>query len=53
MRSYLLLVAALAVIVYFSQGLRLVDTVGVLAGGAAAGASLAAIALRRRGGLRE
>ena len=43
----ILLVIALAGIAAFSQGLRLIDTVGLLASGALAGASLAAIARRR------
>jgi hypothetical protein len=46
----LLLIVSLAGIVPFSQGLRLVDTVGMLVCGAIAGASLAALALRLRSG---
>jgi hypothetical protein len=42
------LVIAVAGMVVFSQGLRLIDTVGMLACGVAAGASLAAIAASRR-----
>jgi hypothetical protein len=44
----LVLVIAVAGIVVFSQGLRLIDTVGMLICGVAAGASLAAIAASRR-----
>jgi hypothetical protein len=36
--------------VEFSQGFRVVDTVGLLASGLAAGASLAALAAARRSG---
>jgi len=43
-----LLIAALAGVILFSRGLRLVDTVGMLACGVIAGGSLAAIAARRR-----
>jgi hypothetical protein len=43
-----LLIAALAGVVLFSRGLRLVDTVGMLACGVIAGGSLAAIAANRR-----
>lgn len=46
----ILLAAALGGMVGFSQGLRLVDTVGMLASGAVAGASLAAYAAARRRG---
>jgi hypothetical protein len=44
----ILLIVSLAGIVRLSQGFRLVDTVGMLACGALAGASMAAIAARRR-----
>ncbi|HEY5619388.1 MAG TPA: hypothetical protein VIK60_15720 [Vicinamibacterales bacterium] len=44
----LVLIAAVAGIVMFSRGLRLVDTVGMLICGAVAGASLAALAAARR-----
>jgi hypothetical protein len=44
----ILLIAALAGIVFFSSGLRLIDTVGMLACGVIAGGSLAAIAAGRR-----
>ena len=44
----LVLVIAVAGMVVFSQGLRLIDTVGMLICGVAAGASLAAIAASRR-----
>jgi hypothetical protein len=43
-----LLIAALAGVILFSRGLRLVDTVGMLACGVIAGGSLAAIAAGRR-----
>jgi hypothetical protein len=45
---FLLLIVSLAGIVRFSQGLSLVDTLGMLACGAVAGASIAAVASRRR-----
>ena len=44
----LVLIVALAGIVYFSQGLGLVDTLGLLASGAVAGGSFAAMAAGRR-----
>ncbi|MBI2828555.1 MAG: hypothetical protein HYX77_04705 [Acidobacteria bacterium] len=44
----ILLVVALAGIAKCSQGLRVVDTVGLLASGVVAGASLAAMAAARR-----
>jgi MYXO-CTERM domain-containing protein len=44
----ILLMVALAGIVTFAQGLRLVDTVGLLMSGALAGAALAALAAHRR-----
>ncbi|MGH9254895.1 MAG: hypothetical protein ACRD3C_10040 [Vicinamibacterales bacterium] len=44
----LVLIAAVAGIVTFSRGLRLIDTVGLLVCGVVAGASLAAIAAARR-----
>ena len=43
-----LLIVALAGMFRFSQGLSLVDTLGLLASGALAGASLAALAAGRR-----
>ena len=43
-----LLIVALVGIAVFSQGLRVVDTVGLLASGALAGGSLAALAAARR-----
>jgi len=46
----ILLIVALAGIVKFSQGLRVVDTVGLLASGVVAGAALAALAAGRRKG---
>jgi hypothetical protein len=47
---FVLLVAAVAGVVLFSRGLRLLDTVGMLACGVVAGGALAAIAARRRRG---
>jgi hypothetical protein len=44
----LLLIASLAGIFFFSRGLGVVDTVGMLACGVIAGGSLAAIAAARR-----
>jgi hypothetical protein len=44
----LVLTAAIVGIATFSQGLRLIDTIGVLVSGAAAGAALASLAARRR-----
>ena len=46
--ALLVLVIAVTGMVVFSQGLRLIDTVGMLICGVAAGASLAAIAASRR-----
>ena len=46
----ILLIASLAGIAFFSRGLRLIDTVGMLACGLIAGGSLAAIAANRRRG---
>jgi len=43
-----ILFVAFAGIVTFSQGLRVVDTVGLLASGVIAGASLASLAAARR-----
>ena len=40
--------AALAGIILFVQGLRVVDTIGLLICGVAAGASIAAVAAARR-----
>jgi hypothetical protein len=45
----LLLIGSLAGIVFFSRGLRLVDTVGMLICGLVAGGALAAIAAGRKG----
>lgn len=45
----ILLIVSVAGIVRFSQGLRVIDTVGMLACGVVAGASLAALAARRTG----
>jgi len=42
------LAAALVGIALFSQGLGLIDTIGLLVSGAAAGGALASIAARRR-----
>lgn len=44
----ILLMVALAGIVRFSQGFRLIDTVGLLVSGVVAGASLAAMAAARK-----
>jgi hypothetical protein len=44
----LVLIAAVVGIVIFSQGLSVVDTIGMLVSGAAAGAALAALAASRR-----
>jgi hypothetical protein len=44
----IVLAASLVGIAVFSRGLGVVDTIGVLASGAAAGAALASIAARRR-----
>lgn len=44
----ILLIVALAGIVTFSQGFRVIDTVGLLISGTVAGASLAALAAARR-----
>ena len=52
MSRYLLLTLSVVGIVFFSQGLRTVDTVGTLASGAIAGAALASIAAARRGARR-
>ncbi len=46
--AVVILSAALAGIVLFVQGLRVVDTIGLLVCGVAAGASIAAIAAARR-----
>ena len=46
--ALILLIAAFAGILFFSRGLRLVDTIGMLACGVIAGGSLAAIAASRR-----
>jgi hypothetical protein len=47
----ILLIVALAGIVKFSQGLSVLDTVGLLASGIMAGASLASLAAARRRGV--
>lgn len=44
----ILLLLSLAGMVIFSQGLRIIDTVGMLASGVVAGASLAAMAAARK-----
>ena len=46
----IVLVVALAGILTFAQGLRVVDTVGLLASGAVAGGTIAALAAARRKG---
>jgi hypothetical protein len=46
--SLVVLAAALVGIAVFSQGLRLIDTIGLLVSGAAAGGALASIAASRR-----
>ena len=46
--TVVILIAALTGIVLFSQGLRVVDTIGLLVCGVAAGASIAALAAARR-----
>jgi len=43
-----LLLVALAGIIGFSQGFRLIDTVGLLVCGVVAGAALASLAARRK-----
>ena len=48
--SMLLLAASLAGVVVFLQGLRVIDTVGVLVCGAVAGGALATLAAARQGG---
>jgi hypothetical protein len=48
-RAYIVLVLALAGIFSFSRGLRLVDTIGLLASGVLAGVALAEIAAGRQG----
>lgn len=45
---WILLAIALAGFAGFSQGFRIVDTVGLLASGVVAGAALAALAAARR-----
>jgi hypothetical protein len=45
----ILLIAALAGIIFFSRGLRVVDTVGMLTCGVIAGGALASIAAGRKG----
>ena len=46
-RAFVLLIVAVAGIVSFSRGLRLVDTIGLLASGVLAGVALAEIAAAR------
>jgi hypothetical protein len=48
-RAFALLMFALAGIFVFSRGLRLVDTIGLLASGVVAGVALAQIAATRGG----
>lgn len=48
--SIVLLGASLAGVVVFLQGLRVIDTVGVLVCGAVAGGALAAMAAAQQGG---
>ena len=48
-RAYVFLVLALGGIATFSRGLRLVDTIGLLASGALAGVALAQVAAGRQG----
>ena len=48
-RPYVFLMIALGGIANFSRGLRLVDTIGLLASGALAGVALAQIAAARKG----
>ena len=48
----IVLVASVAGMLWFSQGLRLIDTIALLACGFVAGGSLAAIAARRARGKR-
>ena len=44
----IVLIVAVTGIAFFSQGLRVIDTVGMLASGLIAGGSLAALAVHRR-----
>jgi hypothetical protein len=46
---FILLIAALAGVIFFSRGLRVVDTVGMLTCGVIAGGALASIAAGRKG----
>ena len=48
-RAYVFLMLALGGIATFSRGLRLVDTLGLLASGVVAGVALAQIAAGRQG----
>lgn len=48
-RGFVFLVLALAGIFAFSRGLRLVDTIGLLASGVLAGVALAELAAARKG----
>jgi len=48
-RAYVFLVLALGGIATFSRGLRLVDTIGLLASGVLAGVALAQVAAGRQG----
>ena len=45
----ILLILSVAGIIWFSQGLRVIDTMAMLACGLVAGASLAALAAGRKG----
>ena len=47
-KAYVFLVLALGGIAQFSRGLRLVDTIGLLASGVVAGVALAQIAAARK-----
>lgn len=48
-RAFVFLVLALGGIFTFSRGLRLVDTIGMLASGVVAGVALAELAAARKG----
>ena len=48
-RAFVLLMFALGGIFVFSRGLRLVDTIGLLASGVVAGVALAQLAAARQG----
>ena len=51
-KAYVFLILALGGIAQFSRGLRLVDTIGLLASGVLAGVALAQIAAVRKGSRR-